>query len=279
MKTIPACWRRDRPPRLSDFGAIGSAPVRKGELTHVDTWAGRGGFGTKMLQEHGIVGIIYGGTFLDDDFRDRTVADKWFAGQIQQRLAAKDMEATTKYRYDPKFNTGGTFGVNYAGMEGSILAFNYRTIYWTEDGAARIFTSVSSSITTSNNSTRRPSKPSNSIPAGNPARRCARRCSGEFKKDYEPYQTMGPLCGIFDQRAAERLNHHADMLGFDAISVGGVLCWLMDCLDRGPAATGGTGRDGSAGVLLEGFDVVATRCTMPSWAWRCSTRSRQKAGS
>jgi glyceraldehyde-3-phosphate dehydrogenase (ferredoxin) len=56
--------------------------------------------------------------------------------------------------------------------------------------------------------------------------------NGAFKKDYEPYQTMGPLCGIFDQRAAENLNHHADMLGFDAISAGGVLAWLMECLDK-----------------------------------------------
>ncbi len=35
--------------------------------------------------------------------------------KYKQRLLAKDMEATTKYRFDPKFNTGGTFGVNYAG--------------------------------------------------------------------------------------------------------------------------------------------------------------------
>ncbi|MFO7686939.1 MAG: hypothetical protein R6V60_12685 [Desulfobacterales bacterium] len=35
---------------------------------------------------------------------------------------------------------------------------------------------------------------------------------------------MGPLCGIFDHRAAEQLNHHADRLGFDAISVGGDPC-------------------------------------------------------
>jgi glyceraldehyde-3-phosphate dehydrogenase (ferredoxin) len=41
---------------------------------------------------------------------------------------------------------------------------------------------------------------------------------------------MGPLCGIFDQRAAEKLTHHADRYGFDAISVGGVLSWLMECL-------------------------------------------------
>jgi glyceraldehyde-3-phosphate dehydrogenase (ferredoxin) len=57
--------------------------------------------------------------------------------------------------------------------------------------------------------------------------------NGEFKKDYEPYQTMGPLSGIFDQRAAEKLNRYADMNGFDAISAGGVISWLMECLSEG----------------------------------------------
>ncbi len=56
--------------------------------------------------------------------------------------------------------------------------------------------------------------------------------NGIYKKDYEPYQALGPLCGIFDQRAAETLAGHADMLGFDAIAAGGVLAWLMDCLDE-----------------------------------------------
>ena len=37
---------------------------------------------------------------------------------------------------------------------------------------------------------------------------------------------MGPLCGTFDQRAAERLIHHCDAMGFDAISGGGTLAWL-----------------------------------------------------
>ncbi|HNW57404.1 MAG TPA: aldehyde ferredoxin oxidoreductase N-terminal domain-containing protein, partial [Bacteroidales bacterium] len=38
----------------TDSGAIASAPISKGELTYVDTWAGRGGFGTKLVQQHGI---------------------------------------------------------------------------------------------------------------------------------------------------------------------------------------------------------------------------------
>ncbi len=45
--------------------------------------------------------------------------------------------------------------------------------------------------------------------------------NGLFKKDYEPYQALGPQCGIFDQRAAEQLVGLADQLGFDAISPAG----------------------------------------------------------
>ena len=124
MKKTPGYWPWDRPPALTDFGAVGSAPVKKGKLTPVDTWAGRGGFGSKLFQEHGLVGIIYGGTHIDEDFRDRAVADQWFQDKFNQKMAAKDMAVTTKYRYDPKLTTGGTFrcqlrrhGRRYPGLQ------------------------------------------------------------------------------------------------------------------------------------------------------------------
>ena len=78
------------------IGAVASMPIKKGEVTFVDTWAGRGGFGSKMYQEHGIAAVIYGGTFLDDDFRDRKVADEWFVDKYNKKLAAKDLEAPAK---------------------------------------------------------------------------------------------------------------------------------------------------------------------------------------
>lgn len=215
-----------------DFGAICSAPVKKGMLTYVDTWAGRGGLGSKLLQEHGIVGIIYGGTFIDEDICDRSVADKWFQDKYAMRMSAKDLEATTKYRYDPKFNTGGTFGVNYASMGANILAFNYRTIYWSEDERHSLHSRfiLDHYLKQFNDETITPKQQKN---CGEPCAALCKKLNGRYKKDYEPYQAMGPLCGIFDQRAAELLNHKADTLGFDAISVGGVLSWLMDCLEEG----------------------------------------------
>ena len=52
-----------------------------------------------MLQQHGIAAIIYGGTFIDEDFRDRKVADEWFVQRYSKKMAAKDIEATAKYRF------------------------------------------------------------------------------------------------------------------------------------------------------------------------------------
>ncbi len=239
----------------TDFGAIASAPIRKGEITYVDTWAGRGGFGTKLVQQHNIVAIIYGGTYIDEDFRDRTVADSWFEDRYQKRLAAKDMEATTKYRFDPKFETGGTFGVNYATIKGDIMAFNYRTIYMTEEERLKIHNDfiVNHYLKQFNEET---IKTKQQRTCGEPCGAVCKKMHGEFKKDYEPYQTMGPLCGIFDQRAAEKLNHHADMLGFDAISVGGVLSWLMDCMADGLIAPEELGVKQVPVFTPENFSIV-----------------------
>ena len=216
----------------TDFGAIASVPITKGELTFVDTWAGRGGFGTKMLKEHGIAAIIYGGTFVDEDFRDRKVADEWFEQRYQKKLAAKDMEATAKYRFDSNFETGGTFGVNFATLKGQMISFNYRSIYMDEAERIDIHEKfvVSHYLKQFNEETIKPKKQRT---CGEPCMAVCKKMRDEFKKDYEPYQTMGPLSGIFDQRAAEKLNHHADMYGFDAISAGGVVAWLMECLDTG----------------------------------------------
>ena len=216
----------------TDFGAIASAPYQDGHSTHADCWAGRGGFGSKLFREHGICAVIYGGTCLDEDFRDRTVADEWFKARYEKQLAAKDFEATAKYRFDPKFNTGGTFGVNYSTLQGRLMAFNYRSVLWSEEQRTALNkTCVTDHYLKQFNEETIATKQQRTC--GEPCAAVCKKLNGKYKKDYEPYQTMGPLCGVFDQRAAERLNHAADSAGFDAISAGGVLGWLMECLHDG----------------------------------------------
>ncbi len=238
-----------------DFAGVLSAPLKQGKATEVDTWAGRGGFGSKLLGDHGIAAIVYGGTVIDEDFRDRTVADAWFEEKYKQKLAVKDFEATTKYRFDPKFETGGTFGVNFATIGGRIIAFNYRTIFWTEEKRLELHNRfiVNHYLKQFNEET---IKTKSQHTCGEPCAAVCKKTNGEYKKDYEPYQTMGPLCGIFDQRAAEMLNKKADSAGFDAISVGGVLAWLMDCLDTGALSTDDLGVTKKPHWDYETFDVI-----------------------
>ncbi len=215
----------------TDFGGVGSAPVKKKKVSNVDTWAGRGGFGSKMLRENNIAAVIYGGSFLDEDFRDRKVADEWFQDKYQMKMAVKDIEATTKYRFDPNFETGGTFGVNYATIGGRVIAFNYQSLDWTEEKRLDLHKRFITDhyLKQFNKETIAKKQQFN---CGEPCVAVCKKMNDHFKKDYEPYQAMGPLSGIFDQRSAEKVNNHADMLGFDAISVGGVISWLMECLDR-----------------------------------------------
>lgn len=231
----------------TDMGGIMSVPISKGKISYVDTWAGRGGFGSAMLREHGIAAIIYGGTVVDDDFRDRRVADEWFQNRYNMRLMQKDMEATGKYRYDEKIGTGGTFGVNYTTMGGRIMAFNYRTIFQSEEERRDLHDNFIRDhyLRQFNDETIAPKQQAT---CGEPCVAVCKKMNGPYKKDYEPYQTMGPLCGIFDQRAAEKLNHHCDAMGFDAISGGGVLAWLMELLDTG---------------LVTGEELGVTR--LPRW--------------
>ena len=240
----------------TDVGGIMSAPIVKGNITFVDTWAGRGGLGSAMLQNHGIVAIIYGGTFINDDFRDHKVADEWFQNKYNLRLLHKDMETTSKYRYDEKIGTGGTFGVNYASMGGRIMAFNYRTIFMSEEKRQSIHKQfiLDHYLKQFNEETIAGKQQAN---CGEPCVAVCKKMNGEFKKDYEPYQTMGPLCGIFDQRAAEKLNHHCDAMGFDAISGGGVLAWLMELLINGTLRMDELGVTRLPKWDIENFDIVA----------------------
>lgn len=242
--------------QATDFGGIMSAPVKGGKASVVDTWAGRGGLGSKMLQEHGIAAVIYGGTVVDEDFRDRKVADEWFEAKYKAKLAVKDYEGTTKYRFDPKFETGGTLGVNYATVKGGLLAFNYRTTAWTEAARLELHQRLiadhylkqfnEETIATKSQAT-----------CGEPCAAVCKKLRGEYKKDYEPYQALGPLCGIFDQRAAERLNAASDAAGFDAISLGGVLAWFMDLLDAGIVEPAEFGVAEKPRWKADSFDAVA----------------------
>ncbi len=231
-----------------------------GKITPIDCWAGRGGIGSVMLQEHNIAAIIYGGDYevpFDSKVRDRVGIDKIFQDKFGKNLATEDQEAIIKYKYDPKFHSAGTFGVNYTRVRGWMFSLNYNSVNLSEDWRVKIHKDfvLNHYLKQFNEETIEKKQIKH---CGEPCGALCKKMNGIYKKDYEPYQIMGPNSGIFDQRAAEKINHYADAMGFDAIQVGGVIAWIMECIKTGKLVKEDFDIDMEPMWDLDNFDVVKT---------------------
>jgi glyceraldehyde-3-phosphate dehydrogenase (ferredoxin) len=213
-------------------GAIGSSPVRGGDFTAVVDWAGRGGLGSRLLQRHNVVGIIFGGEWDDPDLRDSAEIDSYFLEHFGKKTIQADMAVTEKYRYVHEFETGGTFGVNMRDLNERILSYNYSSIYQPVDARLRQHENfiLEHYLKQFNEETIKPKKFQH---CGEPCPVVCKKMYGSYKKDYEPYHVLGPQVGVFDQRAAELLNDYVDAMGFDSIQSGGTVAWIMELVRDG----------------------------------------------
>jgi glyceraldehyde-3-phosphate dehydrogenase (ferredoxin) len=218
--------------RQTNQGIIGSCQVKKGRLTPIDDWAGRGGLGSRLLQHHRLAACIFGGDWEDPDLKNSKEIDGYFQKYYGDSMIKVDLGAAEKYRYVPGFMTGGTFGVNMHIGEDKLFSFNYTSIYETDQARQDQHThfildhylkQFNEEIIQLKSYTH----------CGEPCSIACKKYRDIYKKDYEPYHALGPQCGIFDQRSAEELNHFIDAMGIDAIQFGGTLAWLMELFQKG----------------------------------------------
>lgn len=218
--------------RYTKEGVIGSNQVKDRQVSPVDDWAGRGGLGSRLLQKHRVAACIFGGDWEDPDLKDSQEIDGYFQIHYGERMIKVDLGATEKYRYVPGFRTGGTFGVNMLTANEKLFSFNYQSVYAEDEQRLdqhqafivdHYLKQFNAEIIA----------PKNFRHCGEPCAVACKKMYRHFKKDYEPYQALGPLCGVFDQRAAEELNYYVDAMGFDSIQTGGTVSWIMELVHRG----------------------------------------------
>jgi glyceraldehyde-3-phosphate dehydrogenase (ferredoxin) len=212
-------------------GGIGSNHIKQGELTVIDDWAGRGGLGSRLLQYHKIAGIVFGGDWQDPAMKEAKELDTYFLEKFNKSAILADLALSEKYRYVPKFNTGGTFGVNMHEGEDRIFSFNYSSIYQTPEKRLQQHQNFISDHYLKQFNEEIIQKKSFTH-CGEPCGVACKKYSQEYKKDYEPYEALGPNIGVFDQRAAEKVNKYIDTQGMDAIQAGGTAAWLMELFSQ-----------------------------------------------
>jgi len=218
--------------RHTNQGIIGSCQVKKSRILPIEDWAGRGGLGSRLLQYHHIAACIFGGDWEDPDLKDSKEIDGYFQKYYGDSMVHVDLGATEKYRYVPGFMTGGTFGSNMFTAEDKLFSFNYRSIYASDrDHLDQYNHFITDHYLKQFNE--EIIQPKNFSHCGEPCSVACKKYDRIYKKDFEPYQSLGPLCGVFDQRASEELNHFVDAMGLDAIQAGGTVAWIMELVSEG----------------------------------------------
>jgi len=225
----------------TNFGAVASTALIGQSLAPSTSWAGRGGLGSVLAQKHNVWAIVFGGDAEDEEKIDFQKYNEIFKNKFNKTPTEAIFAATKKYRYDPDLDTGGTFGSNFTAsgkffkvLGNWFLSFNWRSCGFSDEERDLIYENLIRKhyLAQFNQEIIRPKSFTT----------CGDICSAVckkifknkefFKKDYEPYEAAGPNCGIFDQRAAEKVVKKLDELGFDVIEAGNMISWIMEMVDR-----------------------------------------------
>ncbi|MFH1432125.1 MAG: aldehyde ferredoxin oxidoreductase N-terminal domain-containing protein [archaeon] len=222
----------------TNMGAINTMVVRNGNIVRgSDGWAGRGGFGSVLMRAHNVVAIVYGGdrddrVFGPKNLKDMDDVNKIFMDNLGANMTDSARKSTEKYRYVEKYNSGGTFGVNMSTIGSWLPMFNWSSIHLPRAKRNELYeTLVKDHYLKQFNEETIDTK--NWRTCGEPCPAVCKKYKGDKKKDYEPYEALGPNCGIFDQRAAEKIAGAVEGMGFDAICFGNIVSFVLESMQKG----------------------------------------------
>lgn len=220
----------------TNYGAIFSQALRNGKrLVGSEDWAARGGSGSVLLRAHNVVGIIFGGkpkkkAFPEEDISNFKTAKTIVEGVHKKSYNEIISEKTTKYRFNPKLNTGGTFGGNYPAEGDFVPILNWQMPYIPKEERIRIHESIMKHYWEPFNKEAIETK--NWTTCGEPCPVVCKKHRRGHHVEYEPYEANGPLSGSISLKASDISVHAVDAMGFDAIEFGGTAAWVLELVHR-----------------------------------------------
>ncbi len=224
--------------KYTSLGALASITLVKGKIDWgSEEYAARGGPGSVLYRAHGVVAIVYGGKYdrskrFPPELVDTSRINKLFTEIAGKPYITMVIEAGTKYRFNPKLNTGGTLGGNYPSLKIYTPMFNWNMIYLPVELREKLHELIMKHIWEPFNKEAIETKSWKTCGEPCPIA-CKKVRLGKYKSDYEPYEGFGPFIGVFDIHEAQKAVELADAYGFDAIEAGQVVGFLFDALEKG----------------------------------------------
>ncbi len=224
--------------KYTSIGALASITLVRGRIDWgSEEYAARGGPGSVLFRAHGVVAIGYGGKYDVRRSRPPELSDPRKINALFLELAGEPyatlvIKAGTKYRFNPKLNTGGTLGGNYPSLKIATPMFNWNMIYEPPEVRARLHDMIMKHIWEPFNKEAIFTKSWKTCGEPCPIA-CKKVRLGRYKSDYEPYEGFGPQIGVFDIHETQKVVELVDAYGFDAIEAGNLVAWIFDLVSHG----------------------------------------------
>ncbi|MEM3980214.1 MAG: aldehyde ferredoxin oxidoreductase C-terminal domain-containing protein, partial [Ignisphaera sp.] len=200
-----------------------------------EDFAARGGGGSVLAQAHNVAAIIAGGSWkpkLPEPLIDLVKLNEFYKKLTGTDFVSAVNKATTKYRYDESLGAGGTFGVNYPHYRELLPLFNYNTTYVPKHIKKKLVEILLENFWM-------PFVEETFIKSkswetcGEPCPAACKKIWRGKKVDYEPFNALGPFIGVLKLDVVAKNVDLGDQLGYDLITLGHVVAWLLEAVYKG----------------------------------------------
>jgi glyceraldehyde-3-phosphate dehydrogenase (ferredoxin) len=222
----------------TNVGALVSLTIVKNKIDYgSEDFAARAGGGSVLLRAHNVAAIVYGGKHDRSSKLPRELVDISALNKISVEILGKPyiqavIDAGVKYRYDPKINSGGTFGGNYPQLGITTPMLNWKTIYESKEVRKKLHDLIMKYMWEIFNKEAIETRSWKTCGEPCPLA-CKKVRKNKFKSDYEPYNGLGPFIGVFHIHEAEKVVELADAYGIDAIELGYIIGFILEAVSRG----------------------------------------------
>ncbi len=220
------------------YGAIVSVdidPSKKLLIHGREDYAARGGGGSVLAQAHNVVAIIAGGTWkpkLPEELNNISNLNELYKKITGTDFVSTVTKSTVKYRYDQSIGAGGTFGVNYPHYRELLPLFNYNTMYVPKHIKKKLVDMLLENFWLPFvEETFVKSKSWETC--GEPCPAACKKIWRGKKVDYEPFNALGPFIGVLDLELVTKAVDIGDQLGYDLITLGHIVAWLLEAVYKG----------------------------------------------
>lgn len=222
----------------TNMGALVSFTLVKGKIDFgSEDFAARGGGGSVLLRAHNVAAIIYGGLYnrargIPQELTDINILNELSTQIFGKAYTQVVIESGTKYRYDSKTKSGGTFGGNYPTLGATTPMLHWNMVYYDKEIRQYLHKLIMDNMWVPFNKQAIETKSWKTCGEPCPLA-CKKVRKGKYKTDYEPYNGLGPFIGIFDLEEAEKVVELADAYGIDAIELGYIIGFVFESISRG----------------------------------------------